>query len=233
MFNGRVENQERNEHVSIQAPTSTVGEDGVWSQVLNRVCGPGRRAALFLDRDGVLVDEVHYLCRPEDARLSIAAVDVIGRANGLSVPVVIITNQAGIGHGKYGWDEFAAVQEKIADDLASGGTFFNAVYACPHHADGKPPYNTPDHPYRKPNPGMLLRAAEEMPIDLAQSWIVGDRASDMEAGLKAGLAGGLHLLTGHGSDDSERAAAAALATAEFQVLIGETLIDAIDLALLS
>ena len=233
MFNGRVENQERNEHVNIQVPTPAVGEDGVWSQVLNRVCGPGRRAALFLDRDGVLVDEVHYLCRPEDACLSIAAVDVIRRANGLGVPVVIITNQAGIGHGKYGWDEFAAVQDKIADDLAMSGTFFNAVYACPHHADGKPPYDMPDHPYRKPNPGMLLRAAEEMPIDLAQSWIVGDRASDMGAGLKAGLAGGLHLLTGHGSDDSERAAAAALATAEFQVLIGETLIDAIDLALLS
>ena len=221
--------------MNIQSPTqyNTVGEDGIWSQVLNRICGPGRRAALFLDRDGVLVDEVHYLCQPEDAHLSIAAIDVIGRANGLSVPVVIITNQAGIGHGKYGWDDFAAVQEKIADDLANNGMFFNAVYACPHHEDGRPPYDTPNHPYRKPNPGMLFRAAEEMPLDLAQSWVVGDRASDLEAGLKAGLAGGLHLLTGHGSVDGERAAATALATAAYQVLIGETLIDALNLPLLS
>ena len=186
MFNGRVENQERNEHVNIQALTSTVGEDGVWSQVLNRVCGPGRRAALFLDRDGVLVDEVHYLCRPEDARLSIAAVDVIGRANGLSVPVVIVTNQAGIARGYYDAADLDRLHRWMNADLRKIGAHIDRFYHCPHHPD-----ISGECDCRKPNPGMLKQAMRDWPIDLPRSFMIGDKSTDMEAAKRSNVTGHL------------------------------------------
>ena len=146
--------------------------DGRWSQVLNRAQGEGRRAALFLDRDGVVVEEVHYLHKPEDVRFLDGAISLIAKANSQGVPVILITNQAGIARGRFQWPNFIAVQEKINDDLAEDGAFLNAVFACPHHGDGKPPFDTADHPWRKPNPGMLQAAAERLPVELSKSWMI-------------------------------------------------------------
>jgi D-glycero-D-manno-heptose 1,7-bisphosphate phosphatase len=203
-----------------------VDADHLWWQVLNRAQGAGRRAAVFLDRDGVVVEEVDYLHRPEDVRLIDGAAEVIAEANRRALPVVLVTNQAGIGRGHYGWTEFAAVQERIVDELAGLGAMVNGVFACPHHAEGRPPYDRPRHAWRKPNPGMLLAAAERLPVDLAKSWIVGDRATDLEAGRNAGLAGGIHVRTGYGADDGERQRALALAGDGFRVLAGKTIADA-------
>ncbi|HIM24579.1 MAG TPA: HAD-IIIA family hydrolase, partial [Rhodospirillales bacterium] len=144
-----------------------LSEDGLWSQVLNRPQGSGRHRALFLDRDGVIVEDTNYLHRPEDVRMIDGAVEVIATANQLAIPVIVITNQAGIARGLYGWNEFVQVQETILAALDIGGAFVNAVFACPHHGDGKPPYKQADHPWRKPNPGMLLAAAERMALDIA------------------------------------------------------------------
>ena len=163
-------------------PGAEIDPDGLWSQVLNRAQGATRRAALFLDRDGVVVEDVHYLHRPEDVSLIDGACAVIAEANRRAIPVVMVTNQAGIAHGHYGWAEFIQVQEKILDDLAAEGAFVNGVFACPHHDGGRAPYDVENHPWRKPNPGMLLAAAERLPLDLGQSWIIGDRAGDLEAG---------------------------------------------------
>lgn len=203
-----------------------IDADHLWRQVLNRVQGPGRRAAVFLDRDGVVVEEVDYLHRPEDVRLIAGAAEVIAEANRRALAVVLITNQSGIGRGRYGWADFAAVQDRIVDALAALGAYVNGVFACPHHADARPPYDRPDHPWRKPNPGMLLAAAERLPIELGKSWIVGDRASDLEAGRNAGLAGGIHVATGYGGDAGERARALQLARNGFRALAGETVADA-------
>lgn len=193
-------------------------EHGLWSQVLNRPQGSGRHRALFLDRDGVIVEDTHYLHRPEDVRMIDGAVGVIARANQLAIPVIVITNQAGIARGLYGWNEFIQVQETIIEELDAGGAFLNAVFACPYHGDGKPPYDQADHPWRKPNPGMLLDAAERMSLDLGHSWIIGDRAGDLEAGRSTVLAGGLHVQTGHGADSGERDAAMALSRDGFETL---------------
>ena len=97
------------------------------------------------------------------------------------------------------------------------------VLACPFHAAGQPPYRHLDHPFRKPRPGMILRAAEMLGLDLAGSWVVGDRAIDLEAGRAAGLAGGVHVLTGHGA--AERGAALELATGEFRTLGAESIAE--------
>jgi D-glycero-D-manno-heptose 1,7-bisphosphate phosphatase len=192
--------------------------DGVWCEVCPR-CNRGG-PALFLDRDGVVVEEVDYLHRVEDIAICAAAAAVISAANASTVPVVLVTNQAGIGRGYYGWAEFRAVQDAI---------HFDAVYACPHHRDGQGAFSHPDHPARKPNPGMLQRAADALKIDMARSWLVGDRAMDVEAAKRAGLAGALHVLTGYGQ--SERAAAMALSGPRFDVRGATSIADALALPL--
>ena len=197
--------------------------DGIWCQVVREAPAGATpdRPALFLDRDGVVVDEVDFLHRPEDVRLAPGAAETVAAANRAGVPVVIVSNQSGIGRGRYGWPEFAATQDRILARLAEAGAAVDMVLACPFHAEGRPPYRHPAHPCRKPNPGMLLRAAERLALDRAGSWIVGDRASDLAAGRAAGLAGGLHVLTGYGP--GERAAAQALAGEGFRVLLGDTI----------
>ena len=160
--------------------------------------------------------EIGYLHRPGDVRLIAGAIDLIVAAHRASLAVVLITNQAGIGRGIYGWAEFQATQERISADLAVAGATLDMVLACPFHAKAEPPYRHPAHPCRKPRPGMILRAAERLGLDLAESWVVGDRTIDLEAGRAAGLAGGVHVLTGHGA--AERNAALEVATGEFRVL---------------
>lgn len=173
------------------------------------------KPALFLDRDGVIVEEVNYLHREDDVSLLPGAAALIAHANRLGVPVVVITNQAGIGRGLYDWPEFEAVQRHIEAALAHDGAHLDAAFACPYHAEAKPPYDVPDHPDRKPNPGMLLRAASDLGLDLGASWIVGDTAADIRAGVAAGVAGGVHVLTGHG--ERERAAVEAIEHAGFEL----------------
>ncbi len=211
--------------------------EGVWSQVLSPTALSGGvsarsgRGALFLDRDGVVVEEVGYLQRVKDIAFIAGAAAAIAAVNRCKIPVVLVTNQAGIGRGYYGWAQFKAVQDAIHADLAAAGARVDAVYACPHHAAGKDGFAHPDHPARKPNPGMLVRAEKDLALDLRRSWLVGDKATDIEAAKRAGLAGAVHVLTGHGA--SERAAATALATADFEVLLGHSIADALELPLMA
>lgn len=174
--------------------------DGIWRMTHGDAppIAEAARPALFLDRDGVLVEEVDHLHRPEDVRLHRGATAIVREANACGVPVVVITNQGGIGRGLYGWDDFVAVTATIDDALAAAGARIDAVYACPYHRDGVPDYRHPDHPARKPNPGMLLRAGEELRIALGESWFVGDHADDIRAAHAARLSGAIHVLTGHG-----------------------------------
>ncbi|MEX0693223.1 MAG: HAD family hydrolase [Rhodospirillales bacterium] len=206
-----------------------IGEDGIWRQILTRIPGPGRRPALFLDRDGVVVDEVHYLHKIQDMKLSVGAAALVRRANALNIPCIIVTNQAGIGRGIFDWQAFIAVQDAMLDALAGEGAYVNAVYACPHIAGGKAPYGDADHPARKPGPGMLLSAADMLPIDLQGSWIIGDRATDIEAARRAGCAGGVHVLAGHGAEKGERTRAMGLRTPGFDVQGARDIVDAGDM----
>ena len=196
---------------------------GVWAQPLCRASYCLGRQALFLDRDGAVVEEVNYLHRPQDVRIIAGAAEVVRRANETGIPTILITNQAGIGRRYYAWEHFLQVQEKIIDDLAAEGARIDAVFACPHHVDARPPYQHADHPARKPNPGMMLMARDMLGIALARSWIVGDRAIDVRAGRNAGLAGAMHVRTGHGARANERETALALATPEFPVHVADSI----------
>jgi D-glycero-D-manno-heptose 1,7-bisphosphate phosphatase len=208
-----------------------IDAEGVWCQSMAPPSPPPKagapRPALFLDRDGVVLVEVPHLSRVEDTALVAGAAELIAAANRRSIPVVIVTNQGGISLGLYGWREFAAVEEAMLAALAQGGAHVDAVYASAHHPDGRPPYAHANHPARKPNPGMLFRARDALGLALERSWLLGDKASDIEAARNAGCAGALHVLTGWGPENREQAAA--LARPGFEVRLGASIADARDL----
>jgi len=213
---------------SSQSAEHPLDSQGVWCQILRRPA-PGR-AALFLDRDGAVVEETGYLCRVDDIVVIPGAARIISTANRHGIPVVMVTNQSGIGRGYYSWAEFKSVQDAIVASLSIEGANIDAVYACPHHPEAKGDLAHPDHPARKPNPGMLLQAASALALDLKSSWLVGDKADDVEAAKRAGIAGALLVATGYGN--AERQRAAKLASSVFEVRFGQSIADAMTLPLL-
>jgi D-glycero-D-manno-heptose 1,7-bisphosphate phosphatase len=212
-----------------QSTEHPLNSEGLWCQILRR---PIRgRPALFVDRDGALIEDTGYLCRIEDVNVIAGAAEVISAANRRNVPVVMITNQSGIGRGYYDWSAFKSVQDAIIGTLAAAGAAVDAVYACAHHAQAQGPLAHPDHPARKPNPGMLLQAARDLALDLKSSWLVGDKADDIEAAKRAGVAGALHVATGYGA--AERQHAAVLAGPNFELRFGDSIAAAMMLPLLA
>ncbi len=178
------------------------------------------RPAVFLDRDGTLNEEVDFLSDPELLVMIPGAAGAVARLNARDIPVVVVTNQSGIGRGRYDWRDFAAVMDRMEALLALEHARIDAVYASPHHEHALGEYAVADHPERKPNPGMLLRAAAEHGLDLTRSWMVGDKAIDLEAGRRAGCKVAL-VRTGYGAQVDGCAAD----------LVAESLPEAVDLIL--
>ncbi len=160
---------------------------------------PAPAPAVFLDRDGVLVEEIGYLHKPEDIRIVPRSPEAVAALNQAGLPAIIVTNQAGIGRGYYGWPAFHTTQTAIEQQFQATGASFDGLWACAYHPSGVAPWNL-DHPFRKPNPGMLLDAAQAMNIDLARSWMVGDKLLDLECAQRAGLAGAILVRTGYGAE---------------------------------
>jgi D-glycero-D-manno-heptose 1,7-bisphosphate phosphatase len=188
-----------------------VDDIGLWCEI--READWNQRQALFLDRDGVIVVDTGYLGRAEDLRMIDGVAPAIARCNALGIPVVVVTNQAGIARGYYDWNGFRAVQAALSATLAGDGAHLDAVFACAYHADGSGPLRLDGHAWRKPNPGMIIAAGRGMNVDLSRSWIVGDRAHDLAAGATAGLAGGTLVAPA----DGERQQALRLASPQFIV----------------
>ena len=144
----------------------------------------------FLDRDGVLIEDSGYPHRDEDVKLIPGAASAVRRLNAAGYLTVIVTNQSGVARGLFDEDRMHAVNALLLQRLADDSARIDAVYACPFHADAVVErYRHPDHPDRKPNPGMILRAVAEHGIDPARSILIGDRDSDMEAARRAGVEG--------------------------------------------
>lgn len=201
-------------------------KDGIW------VSGNARRASqpvpgLLLDRDGVLVREVNYLHRRHDVEIAPGAIALLRWAAAAGLPVAVVTNQAGIARGKFGWDEFLEVQDEIAARLSGEGVRLDLTIACPFHPEHTEGWGVAHADWRKPGPAMLKHAAELLNLDLGRSWMVGDNESDIAAAKAAGLAGAVHVLTGHGA--AFREGALTLANAQFPVLSADGLEDALGL----
>ncbi len=148
------------------------------------------RPALFLDRDGVLNEDPGYVYRWEDFRWIPGARETVAAFNRAGWLVIVVTNQSGVGRGFYTEADVRALHERMAQDLATAGGHIDAFYHAPHHPDATLEiYRHPDPPDRKPNPGMILRALAEWPIDRDASLLIGDKPSDLEAALRAGIKG--------------------------------------------
>jgi D-glycero-D-manno-heptose 1,7-bisphosphate phosphatase len=146
--------------------------------------------AVFLDRDGVLITDSGYPHLEEHLVLIPGAADAVRRLNGMGYLAVIVTNQSGVARGLFSEAQMHAFNGLLVRRLAAKGARVGAVYACPFHDEAEDPkWHHPDHPDRKPNPGMILRAVADHNIDPARSFLIGDRASDLEAAHRAGLPG--------------------------------------------
>lgn len=145
------------------------------------------RAALFLDRDGVINVDRGYVHTIAAFEFLPGVFATVRAAAAMGLATVVVTNQAGLGRGYYDEAQFSALTAWMCDRFAAEGAPLLAVYHCPFHADALPPYNVADHPDRKPNPGMLLRAARDHRLDLGRSLLIGDQPSDIAAGRAAGI----------------------------------------------
>jgi D-glycero-D-manno-heptose 1,7-bisphosphate phosphatase len=158
------------------------------------------RPAAFLDRDGTIIEDVDYISRPEDVRLRPDAAGAIAMLNEAAVPVIVVSNQSGIGRGYLTQEDFDRVQAKIEAVLGANGAHLDATYICPHAPDEQPPCAC-----RKPKVDLFLRAARDHGLDLARSWYVGDKWRDVEPGRVLGGSGRLVPAHSTPSEDLERA----------------------------
>ncbi len=142
--------------------------------------------ALFIDRDGTLIEPRHYPTRPEELRLCDGVGPELRRLQALGMRLVVITNQAGIARGYLTEADLARLHAHLRGELAALGVRVDGIYYCPHHPEGTVAALAVACACRKPAPGMLLRAVMELGLDLGRSWFVGDILDDVEAGNRAG-----------------------------------------------
>jgi D-glycero-D-manno-heptose 1,7-bisphosphate phosphatase len=161
------------------------------------------RPFVFLDRDGTLIEDHGYTHRVEDYALLPGVPEALRRLGRAGFALAIVTNQSGIGRGYYGEDEFHAFQRHLVADLARRGVAIESTFFCPHLPGA-------GCACRKPAPGMLERARRELGADLARSWVIGDHRGDVELAARAGCAGAVLVLTGHGAEESPALPADAL-----------------------
>ncbi len=154
----------------------------------------GVERAIFLDRDGTLIRDVGYSSKPGDVELLEGVGILLPKLKAAGFKLVIVTNQSGIGRGYFTEREFWSVQHELEKQLGPG--VIDATYFCPDT-----PQNESER--RKPNPGMLLEAARELGIDLEQSYMVGDKVSDTQAGIRAGVRATILCGSGNGGRQTE------------------------------
>jgi histidinol-phosphate phosphatase family protein len=155
-----------------------------------------QRLAVFLDRDGTLNANLAYLTRPEDMRLLPGAAEALQLLRAAGYACVVVTNQSAVGRGMMSDADLDCIHEEMRRQLAAAGAALDAIYACT---------SVDDHAERKPAPGMLLRAAAELNLDLSQSWMIGDALRDIQAGQRAGCKGCVLVRTGHAIDEIDPA----------------------------
>ncbi len=155
-----------------------------------------KNRAVFLDRDGVVVEHVHYLSKPEELRLVRGAAQAVRRLRAAGFKVVLVTNQSGVERGYFSLRQLSIVHRRLRAMLARGGARLDAIYCCPH----APAPKGRGCSCRKPAPALFKRAARRFKIDLASSFVVGDSTSDLKAARNIGASAVL-VKTGYGGSD--------------------------------
>jgi D-glycero-D-manno-heptose 1,7-bisphosphate phosphatase len=149
--------------------------------------------AVFLDRDGTIIQEKNYLCRPEDVAIFPDAAAGLKRLGDAGFKLFIVSNQSGVGRGYFTLADVARVNEHLCRELARDGIRFEKIYIAPE---------APDQPSRgrKPSPQFLFDARDEFNLNLAQSFVVGDKLGDLECGWNAGVKKSILVRTGYGAE---------------------------------
>jgi histidinol-phosphate phosphatase family protein len=142
--------------------------------------------AVFLDKDGTLIEDVPYNTDPDRVRLSPRCAEGLRALCAAGYRLFVVSNQSGVARGRFPEEALVEVERRVRELLAAIGVPLFGFYYCPHHPDGKVARYATACSCRKPRPGLLLRAAEEHRLDLARSWLVGDILDDVEAGRRAG-----------------------------------------------
>ena len=159
--------------------------------------GQSDQPAVFLDRDGVLVEDVGFLRRPGDLRILPGAVEAL-RSLAARFRLVVVTNQSGIARGYFSENDLLTIHQELARRLAGQGAAIDAYYYCPHLPGGGVLAYDVECQCRKPKPGMLLGASRDLGISLDRSYMVGDKPRDILAGSAAGTTG---VIIGETADD--------------------------------
>jgi D,D-heptose 1,7-bisphosphate phosphatase len=152
--------------------------------------------AVFLDRDGTICEDVSYLARVDDLKLFPFAAESVRLLNENNFLAILITNQSGIARGFFDENALQKIHEKLVLELAEQNAKLDAIYFCPHYPDD-------NCDCRKPKTGMIEQATKDFPVDLENSWMVGDKAIDIETGFNAGTKSAL-VLTGYGQKETEK-----------------------------
>lgn len=161
-----------------------------------------KRPALFLDRDGVINVDHGYVHTPEEFQFIDGIFDLVSAANRSGYLVVVVTNQAGIARGYYSEAQFHDLTHWMRDRFVEHGGQIDGVYFCPYHPEHGIGEYCRESEFRKPAPGMLLKAQSELGIDLELSIFIGDKPSDMAAGRAAGVGTLLHFCGEYVADDT-------------------------------
>lgn len=156
--------------------------------------------AVFLDRDGTIIEDNNYNYRKDQLRLISKSADAIRLLNQKDFKVIIITNQAGVAKGYYSEKDTMLFNQSMIEELELQGAKIDAIYCCYYHPEAKLLGYKIDYDCRKPKPGMLKKAEKELDINIKQSYMVGDKKSDIDAGNNAGCRTIL-VLTGYGKDE--------------------------------
>jgi D-glycero-D-manno-heptose 1,7-bisphosphate phosphatase len=159
--------------------------------------------AVFLDRDGTIIEEVGYLDRPERVEFFPWTIDAVRVLNRAGLAVVLVSNQSGVARGFFTEAVVDEVHRRMAAMLAEGGARIDAYYYCPHHPDGKVPALARKCDCRKPGRGLVDKAARELGVDPARSFVVGDRWLDVALGRAVG-AQSILVRTGYGASEEEK-----------------------------
>lgn len=142
--------------------------------------------AIFMDRDDTLIEDPGYINHPNQVRLLPGAAGALIQLKKMGYLLVVASNQSGVARGIVSEEVLDQIHHRLTKLLADEGAALDAIYYCPYHPDGVIPKYRMDSELRKPNPGMLLKAAEDLGIDLSQSWMIGDSYRDVAAGAKVG-----------------------------------------------
>ncbi len=164
--------------------------------------GPRLRPAIFLDRDGTVTDEVGYINHISRARIYPFAPQAVRMLKSTGLPVIIVTNQSGVGRGYFTEEVVGQVHRMVEDALSAAGTSVDAFYYCPHHPSAVIESYRQECRCRKPGTGMPEEAAKDFGIDLGRSYVVGDTYRDMKMGFAIG-ARTVMLMTGYGRGEYE------------------------------